>query len=532
MADNYYYDILHVSRNASQAQIKKAYKKQALQWHPDKNPHDRQAAEEVFKEVAEAYEVLSDPSKKQIYDTYGREGLERGGSGAAARKAASGYHKFDMKDAFSVFEHFFGSRDPWRQFEELVNNNLQRAMSANKAPGSSVFDDPFFTQGFGATRRPYSNFATIGSSVSSGNRSGSGSSGSAAAFNKSSTWTSTSCYGGGTMSSGMSTSTRTRTVNGHTVTVTDKQIRHPDGRIQRTVTESRYNPRTGQGNKAVVYQTPQPPPLEIKHVYTLMIGIEFLEVLRMVSYGYDIAAAKDDVKGLVSLLKSDEPFKVADDAERHSWAESPGSIGSLAASRLAVIIAHADTDDTAKRLRDEIREAGGISELVSVLRQNDAPRDRIHCALVALSFLSLDSDENCKLMNKEHLLASLVPLINSPILGLRTTAVATAANIYKLDGKIRNEFVDRGGLVAIIQHIDKMLQKKEDPSTIDSALEAIYALSDLLQGEGSDSINYEIARLAVQAGVVKCLEDAREQLSDADLSKEVESILRRLKSLH
>lgn len=67
-----YYSILGIEKGASEEDIKKAYRKQALKWHPDKNksPH----AEEKFKEVAEAYEVLSDPKKRDIYDQFGEEG--------------------------------------------------------------------------------------------------------------------------------------------------------------------------------------------------------------------------------------------------------------------------------------------------------------------------------------------------------------------------------------------------------------------------------------------------------------------------
>lgn len=71
-----YYEVLGVSRNASEDEIKKAYKKQALKWHPDRNIDNRQQAEAKFKEVAEAYEVLTDKQKRQIYDMYGEEGLK------------------------------------------------------------------------------------------------------------------------------------------------------------------------------------------------------------------------------------------------------------------------------------------------------------------------------------------------------------------------------------------------------------------------------------------------------------------------
>ena len=96
-----YYEVLGVSQNASAAEIKTAYRKQAIKYHPDKNPGDKEA-EEKFKEAAEAYEVLRDDQKRRIYDQYGHQGLE--GSGF------SGFGGFD--DIFSsfgdIFEDFFG----------------------------------------------------------------------------------------------------------------------------------------------------------------------------------------------------------------------------------------------------------------------------------------------------------------------------------------------------------------------------------------------------------------------------------------
>jgi molecular chaperone DnaJ len=96
-----YYDILNVSRNASDEALKKAYRQLALQFHPDRNPGDKHA-EESFKEAAEAYEVLRDPEKRRTYDMYGHAGLNGGG-----------FHGFsDVSDIFSsfsdVFEDFFG----------------------------------------------------------------------------------------------------------------------------------------------------------------------------------------------------------------------------------------------------------------------------------------------------------------------------------------------------------------------------------------------------------------------------------------
>lgn len=92
-----YYDILEVSRSASESELKKAYRQQALKFHPDKNPGD-QEAEDKFKEAAEAYEVLKDPNKRQVYDQYGHEGLK--GKGFGGPKG--------FEDIFSSFGDIFG----------------------------------------------------------------------------------------------------------------------------------------------------------------------------------------------------------------------------------------------------------------------------------------------------------------------------------------------------------------------------------------------------------------------------------------
>lgn len=96
-----YYEILGVSRNATEDEIKKAYRGLALQYHPDRNPGNREA-EEMFKEAAEAYEVLRDPQKRELYDLYGHEGLK--GTGF------TGFRGFeDIFSSFSdIFEDFFG----------------------------------------------------------------------------------------------------------------------------------------------------------------------------------------------------------------------------------------------------------------------------------------------------------------------------------------------------------------------------------------------------------------------------------------
>ena len=81
MAKRDYYEVFRIDRNASDEDIKKAYRKLAMEYHPDRNPGNKEA-EEKFKEAAEAYEVLSNPEKRQLYDQYGHNGLKGGfGSG-------------------------------------------------------------------------------------------------------------------------------------------------------------------------------------------------------------------------------------------------------------------------------------------------------------------------------------------------------------------------------------------------------------------------------------------------------------------
>jgi molecular chaperone DnaJ len=96
-----YYEVLGVSKEATKEEIKKAYRKQALKYHPDKNPGDKKA-EENFKEAAEAYEVLSSEEKKARYDRYGHAGMGNSGGGF------SGGHNMTMEDIFSSFGDIFG----------------------------------------------------------------------------------------------------------------------------------------------------------------------------------------------------------------------------------------------------------------------------------------------------------------------------------------------------------------------------------------------------------------------------------------
>ncbi|MBD3637842.1 MAG: molecular chaperone DnaJ [Crocinitomicaceae bacterium] len=102
MSKRDYYDILGVSKSADEKEIKKAYRKIALKYHPDKNPDDKEA-EEKFKEAAEAYEVLSDADKRARYDQFGHQGV------AGAAGGGGGFGGMNMDDIFDQFGDIFGS---------------------------------------------------------------------------------------------------------------------------------------------------------------------------------------------------------------------------------------------------------------------------------------------------------------------------------------------------------------------------------------------------------------------------------------
>ncbi|XP_060761574.1 dnaJ homolog subfamily B member 6a isoform X2 [Neoarius graeffei] len=218
-----YYQILGVSKDASQDDIKKAYRKLALKWHPDKNPDNKDEAERKFKEISEAYEVLSDTSKRRVYDQYGKEGLSGGGGGGRYHNGDP-FAGFTFRNPEDVFRDFFGGRDPFADFfgDDPFGDDFfgggrrqqqQRGMSRSRTGGS------FFSSGFGGMGG-FGSFPSFGPAFSSfdtgfssfghmGQMGGGG-------F----TSFSTSSFGGG--GSGMgnfrSVSTSTKYVNGRKIT--------------------------------------------------------------------------------------------------------------------------------------------------------------------------------------------------------------------------------------------------------------------------------------------------------------------------
>lgn len=138
-----YYDVLGIARGSSEEEVKKAYRKMALKWHPDKNTgENKELAEKKFKEISEAYQVLGDPEKRGIYDRYGHAGLQQNGADSdefygfedafMSQNGGSRHHhrhhhhhhhpgqahfNFIFKDPMDIFREFFGGM----AFDEIFN---------------------------------------------------------------------------------------------------------------------------------------------------------------------------------------------------------------------------------------------------------------------------------------------------------------------------------------------------------------------------------------------------------------------------
>ncbi|KAM8881056.1 dnaJ homolog subfamily B member 6b [Synchiropus picturatus] len=199
-----YYHILGVHKNSSQDDIKKAYRKLALKWHPDKNPDNKEEAERRFKELSEAYEVLSDENKRNIYDRYGKEGLSGGGGGG--HHDHFGGSTFTFRNPEDVFREFFGGRDPFAHFfaDDPFDNFFGGSHSRHTGMSRSRMDNGFGAFpgfSFSGFNSGFSSFGDMGGGFSSFSSFGGGGGG-----------------GGGGMGNFRSVSTSTTFVNGKKIT--------------------------------------------------------------------------------------------------------------------------------------------------------------------------------------------------------------------------------------------------------------------------------------------------------------------------
>lgn len=230
-----YYEVLNVSKNATEEQIKKAYRKLSLKYHPDKNPDNQEAAAEKFKEVAEAYETLSDPVKRREYDSggsssgafdtsgFGGFGGFGGGFGGgfdddpfAGFQRSSGRRGPSMSSqrAFDIFNSFFADMDDFHSFGGGMGSQRGSRMGGS----NSQRRDPF--GGFGG----FGGFGMMDEMFSDMGGGGGFSSSMSTSFSSSSM-----SSGGGGMSKSTSTSSYIGS-DGRRYTKTETTTIHPDGR--------------------------------------------------------------------------------------------------------------------------------------------------------------------------------------------------------------------------------------------------------------------------------------------------------------
>ena len=132
-----YYEILGVSKTATDDELKKAFRKKAKQWHPDANPNNKKEAEAKFKEVNEAYEVLSNPQKRQMYDQFGTADPQQAGFGGGPFGGGNGYYSYstsdfgDFGDLGDIFSSFFGGGFGGQRSNSRRNNGPRKGEDLN-----------------------------------------------------------------------------------------------------------------------------------------------------------------------------------------------------------------------------------------------------------------------------------------------------------------------------------------------------------------------------------------------------------------
>lgn len=163
-----FYEVLGVKRDASLEEIKKAYRKLAVKWHPDKNPENQEEATEMFKAIGEAYETLSDPAKRREYDLGGSDTVEdnfpdNGGftrtystGPSSYRRPSNGFsrqHSFSHQRAFDIFNQFFAEMEAMHSdmFEDHFSphNRSGHRQNGRSSRRTDFGDDDFFGGGFG-----------------------------------------------------------------------------------------------------------------------------------------------------------------------------------------------------------------------------------------------------------------------------------------------------------------------------------------------------------------------------------------------
>ncbi|NXH78428.1 DNJB8 protein, partial [Hydrobates tethys] len=159
-----YYRVLGLKKSASQDDVKKSYHKLALKWHPDKNPSNKEEAEKKFKAIAEAYEVLSDPQKRSLYDRSVKDSRSHRGRSAMGGHNGSFDSPYIFHDLEEIFREVVGGVNPfihvfWDPFDNIRNNGENWHRRSGRGRSSNLFSDLESFMPWSPGEQPTSSFA-------------------------------------------------------------------------------------------------------------------------------------------------------------------------------------------------------------------------------------------------------------------------------------------------------------------------------------------------------------------------------------
>lgn len=233
---------------------------------------------------------------------------------------------------------------------------------------------------------------------------------------------------------------------------------------------------------------------------------------------FDAAVRNRDLSELVKLLSSTHKLGKDVMATQHPWADQPQTIGALAAVHIAVL-----ANDAAIRTR--IRAAGALPILVQFLNTSANTRDKVHSAVVALSFVTIDNDENCREIYRHGAMPLLVPLMSAQPEGLSFASSSVCRNMYAKNRNGREEFVNLGGLKSMISLLQFQPSRANDAAYMDGLFETISNFRDLLEPDcKTNESSGRLAKRALKEGLMGTLESLRSECADDDIKDEAKTL--------
>jgi hypothetical protein len=232
---------------------------------------------------------------------------------------------------------------------------------------------------------------------------------------------------------------------------------------------------------------------------------------------FDSAVRSKDLMELVKLLSSNHKLGKDVAATQHPWSDQPQTIGALAAVHLAVLANDPD-------IRVRLRAAGAIPVLVQFLNPSNS-RDRVHSAVVALSFITVDNDDNCREVYRCGGLPLLVPLIGAEPEGLRFASSSVCRNLYCKNRNARDEFVNLGGVKMMVNLLNYQPSRSSDTSYMDGIYETVSNLRDLLEADTtSNDSGGRLVKRAVKDGVASALSVIQTECQDDEIKQEASTL--------